>query len=61
MSRTNLPVRIIALEQAAPEAARAWVRMIIPEGMTSEEREALVAAEKKKHPAGTGFVVRVIV
>lgn len=53
--------RIAALEQAAPEAVQTWVRIIVPYGLTPEDREAFVAVEKAKHPAGTGFIFRVLI
>jgi hypothetical protein len=58
MNRTNLPKRIAALEQAAPEAVRAWVQVIMPDGLTPEQAEAWEAAEEKKLPPGTGLIVR---
>jgi len=31
MTRSNIPARLTALEQAAPKATNAWVRVIVPQ------------------------------
>lgn len=61
MNRRSIPARLNALEEAKPEPTHAWARVIVPEGLTPEEGEALVAAEREKLPPGTGVIVRRIV
>jgi hypothetical protein len=39
------------------EGIQVWARVIVPLGLTPEEGDALVAAERDKLPAGTGIVV----
>ena len=42
MIRNNIPARIAALEEAAPNAMLAWARVIVPEGLTPDQREAAI-------------------
>jgi len=54
MNTTNIPARIAALEPTAPEAAQAWGRVIVPDGLTPDQREAWIAGERPKLPPGRG-------
>ena len=61
MTRNNIPASLNALEQATPKPTHAWVRLIVPEGMTKAQGEALVADERDKLPPGTGIIARWII
>ena len=43
------------------EGIHVWARVIVPLGLTPEEGDALVAAERDKLPAGTGIIVLQII
>ena len=57
----NITGRLTALEQAKPPPTHAWARVIVPEGLTRAQGEALVAAERAKLPPGTGIITRWII
>ena len=61
MIRNNIPARIAALEEAAPNAVQAWSRVIVPDGLTPDQREAWIASERDKLPPGTPMIARVII
>ena len=44
-------------EAIEEEGIQVWARVIVPLGLTPEEGDALVAAERDKLPAGTGIIV----
>jgi len=56
MIRNNIPARIAALEEAAPNAVQAWSRVIVPEGLTPDQRQAWIAAEHDRLPPGTNLI-----
>jgi hypothetical protein len=43
-------------KQWGGEGIQVWARVIVPLGLTPEEGDALVAAERDKLPAGTGII-----
>jgi hypothetical protein len=61
MSHKSIPARLDALEQAKPKPQQAWVRVIVPEGLTPDQQEEFIAAERMKLPPGSNLIVRRII
>ena len=56
-NRLNGRVTRLEAHDTKPQGIQAWAQVIVPLGLTPEEGDALVAAERDKLPVGTGIIV----